>query len=240
MAIYTYSLARVPIRVALAALYRAPAKGAIPGLIHSEFMAKMQLGASIFSPARMQLKTLVMFAVWEREEAIDQFLHHTDLGSYFQAGWHVRMEFLRRWGFVRELDGLAESGGEANPDEPVVAVTLARIRLPEILRFIKWGKPVEELVRDHPGTTFALASMRLPRTVSTFSVWSSQREMVEMVHGHSQVRDPDRHADAMKERIRKDFHFEFTTLRFRPLAEYGKWEGRSQLVPFSERKNEGQ
>ena len=38
-------------------------------------------------------------------------------------------------------------------------------------------------------------------------------------------------AVAMAERQRKDFHFEFTTLRFRPLAEYGQWEGRTQIVP---------
>ena len=82
-----------------------------------------------------------------------------------------------------------------------------------------------------PGTTLAAAAMRLPRTVSTFSVWTSQRQMVEMVRGHSAVPRPERHAAAMAERQRKDFHFEFTTLRFRPIAEYGNWEGRTNIVP---------
>jgi len=36
----------------------------------------------------------------------------------------------------------------------------------------------------------------------------------------------------MKERNRKDFHFEFTTLRFKPLAEHGAWDGRANLVPL--------
>jgi len=31
----------------------------------------------------------------------------------------------------------------------------------------------------------------------------------------------------MKERNRKDFHVEFTTLRFQPLEEYGSWKGKS-------------
>jgi hypothetical protein len=108
----------------------------------------------------------------------------------------------------------------------------ARMQLPQVPRFIRWGKPVEELVLDDPAKTVAIAAMRLPRTVSTFSVWRSQREMVDMVRGHTPVPRPKRHIDAMAERKRKDFHFEFTTLRFRPIREYGDWEGRGNIVPM--------
>ena len=52
-----------------------------------------------------------------------------------------------------------------------------------------------------------------------------------MVHGHSKVEKPKRHSNAMEERERKDFHFEFTTLRFKPLAEFGKWKGQSNFIP---------
>jgi hypothetical protein len=104
------------------------------------------------------------------------------------------------------------------------------LKLPQIPRFIHWGKPVETLVRDHPGATLALAAFRPPRTVSTFSVWRSQREMVEMVRGQGAVPGAGRHAAAMVERRRKDFHHEFTTLRFRPLSEHGAWNGRSNIA----------
>ncbi len=134
-------------------------------------------------------------------------------------------------GSVEEFAGLPESIGTADPEAPVVAVTLARLRLPQVPRFIRWGRPVEELVRDHPGATLACAAMRLPRTVSTFSIWKTQREMAAMVHGHCRIERPERHAAAMKERQRKDFHFEFTTLRFTPIAEHGSWEGRSNILP---------
>ena len=52
-----------------------------------------------------------------------------------------------------------------------------------------------------------------------------------MVQGHSAVPQPKRHIDAMQERNRKDFHFEFTTLRFKALSEHGTWEGRSNYIP---------
>jgi hypothetical protein len=82
-------------------------------------------------------------------------------------------------------------------------------------------------------TTLALAAMRPLGTISTFTVWKSAREMTDMVHGHSAIDAPKRHADAMVERRRKDFHFEFTTLRFTCIGEYGAWEGRSPIVPTS-------
>lgn len=232
MKLFTFHFAKIRPDTAVRAFLRPPTGGQVPGLTHAECMWKMTLGAPILSPARMQLRHLTMFAAWESHAAVDDFLDGTQLGRAFAAGWHVRLAFLRRWGHITEFDGLAESVGEQDPEAPVVAVTLARMKLLQVPRFIRWGKPVEELVRDHPGAIFAAAAMRLPRTVSTFSAWTSQREMVEMVHGHSAVPRPERHAAAMVERQRKDFHFEFTTLRFRPVAEYGEWEGRTNIVPI--------
>jgi hypothetical protein len=110
---------------------------------------------------------------------------------------------------------------------------VARMRMREVPRFLHWGKPVERLVRDHPGVTLALAGFRPPRTISTFSVWRTVREMEEMVQGRSAVADPERHAAAMAERRRRDFHHEFATYRFRPLSEQGTWEGRTGIVPPS-------
>jgi hypothetical protein len=232
MTVFTFHFAKTRIGTTVRALWRPPTGQQVTGLNHAECMAMMTLGAPILSPARMQLRRLTMFAAWESHAAIDEFLGSTELGRAFATGWHVRMAFQRRWGYITEFDGLAESVRLAqDPDAPVVAVTLARMKLPQVPRFIHWGRPVEELVRDHPGTTLAIAAMRLPRTVSTFSVWRSQREMIDMVRGHSTVPQPKRHAAAMIERQRKDFHFEFTTLRFRPIAEYGNWEGRTNVIP---------
>lgn len=231
MTLFSFHFAKMKIIPAVKTLLRPPTREQISGLIHAECMWEMMLGAPILSPARMQLRHITMFAAWESQAAIDKFLDSTEIGREFATGWHVRLAFLRRWGHIREFDGLGESDSEQDPEAPVVAVTLARMKLPQVPRFIYWGKPVEKLVRDHPAKTLATAAMRLPRTVSTFSVWTSQREMIEMVHGHSSVPQPERHAAAMLERQRKDFHFEFTTLRFKPISEHGEWEGRSNIIP---------
>jgi hypothetical protein len=105
------------------------------------------------------------------------------------------------------------------------------MRFREIPRFVQWGRPVEALVRDNPEASFSLAAIRRPRTIATFSIWNSQQAMIDMVRGQGPVAQPKRHLAAMKERERRDFHHEFTTLRFRPIAEFGTWEGRSRLLP---------
>lgn len=213
------------------AMVRPPTAQTVSGLHHAECMWTMELGSSVLSPKRIQVQRFAMFASWENNAAIDAFLADTKLGEQLAGGWHTRLEFLRRWGHITEFDGLPATTGESDPEAPVVAVTLARLKLPQVPRFIQWGKPVETLVRDDPGTTLALAAMRPNRTVSTFTVWRSQKAMTDMVHGHSDVPEPQRHSMAMVERRRKDFHFEFTTLRFKPLAEHGEWQGRRNIIP---------
>jgi hypothetical protein len=229
--VHSFHLAKPGFFRALAAMVRPPTPDTVAGLRHAECMMPMKLGAAIVSPTRWQLRRLAMFAAWENEAAIDAFLSSTRLGHILAEGWHVRLQLLRRWGHVAALGGLAAKAGETDPDAPVVAVTLARLKMLQVPRFIRWGKPVECLVRDHPGTTLALAATRPWRTISTFTVWHSAREMKDMVHGRSSVEAPDRHAKAMVERRRKDFHLEFTTLRYACIGEYGAWEGRTSIVP---------
>jgi len=230
MSTFSYHIVSTSYITALRAILFPPTASNTPGLVHAECMTAMTLGSNIFSPSRMQLRKLILFAQWETEEAIDTFLTKNKLGKALTKGWHIRLLFLRQWGSINEFKITKETNQIADNNSPVVAVTLARMRLMEVPRFIRWGKPVETLVRDHPGTTLSMASIRLPRTVSTFSIWKSQQEMTEMVHGHSNVQQPKRHQDAMKERDRKDFHFEFTTLRFKPISEFGEWNGVSNYI----------
>jgi hypothetical protein len=236
MSIFTYHLVKTSYFSALKAILLPPKPKNIPGLIHAECMTAMTLGSAIFSPSRMLVRQVAVFAQWENEAAVDLFLEKKSFGKILAKGWHTRLIFMRQWGKISEFEIPNEHVQSDAPNAPVVAVTLARMKLFEIPRFIHWGRPVEKLVRDHPGTTLSLASIRLPRTVSTFSVWKSQKEMTDMVHGHSDVHRPKRHLNAMKERDRKDFHFEFTTLRFKPISEFGEWNGRTNIIPNLKKK----
>ena len=194
-------------------------------------MTTMTLGSPILSPSRLLIRQVAIFAQWENEIALDEYLEKDSFGRMLAKGWHARLVFIRQWGkFSKFRIPETEDKIESNTS-PVVAVTIARMKPFEVPRFIHWGRPVEKLVRDHPGTTLSLASYSFPNTVSTFSIWKAEKEMIDMVHGHSAISKPKRHSNAMKERERKNFHFEFTTLRFKPIAEFGTWKGQKNLIP---------
>jgi len=236
MGIHSFHLATVPPLLAARALMGGAREAAsVDGLEHVEHLSLMTLGAPAVSLERLQLRRHAVFAQWESEAALEDYLARDAFGRHLAAGWHVRLEFVRRWGVVSGLDRLPPRVGSMEPEEPVVAVTLAHLKLPELRRFFAWGRPVERQVRDSPGATLALAAVRPPRTFSTFSVWRSLREMRGMVEGRGAGAGvgaaAQRHAGAMVERERRDFHSEFTTLRFRPLSEHGSWQGRSGIVP---------
>jgi hypothetical protein len=224
--IHSFHLAQLPPSMTLRALRRAPRAA---GLRHAECLALMRLGSRAVSLERMQLRRLAMFAEWEDEEALQRFLADEDLGRRLTDGWHVRLQYLRRYGEVAALADLPVRAGAWDPEEPIVAVTLARLKLPELPRFLKWGRPVERLVASHPDATFATAAVRPPRTFSTFTIWRSVRAMTDMVHGRSAVPQAHTHAVAMAEQHRRDFHHESAFMRFRPLSEHGTWQGRSLL-----------
>lgn len=234
MSIFSYHLVNLKPMVAIKGIFSNPVKKGIHGLIHSEFMNLMTLGAPIFSKSRILIGPISIFMQWENEKLLDDYLNNDRFGKLLAQGWHIRLSFKRQWG---SYSGFRIPEIETKSDltiSPVVAITIAKMNPLEIPRFIHWGRPVEKLVRDHPSAIFSLASIKFPNTVSTFSIWKSEKEMTDMVHGKSDVKKPERHSNAMKERERKDFHFEFTTLRFKPIAEFGTWKGRSNLTLFNE------
>ena len=230
MNIFSYHLVKIPFAFAIKGLFSSPINKQTKGLIHSEYMTAMTLGSPILSSSRFLIKQVAIFAQWENEEALENYLNKEKFGEILNKGWHVRLAFMREWGKISGFKIPEQKAKLDNKSSTVVAVTIARMKPFAIPRFLKWGRPVEKLVRDHSGTLLSLASIRFPNTVSTFSIWKTQKEMTNMVHGHSEIPKPKRHSNAMKERERKDFHFEFTTLRFKPISEFGSWKGQGEFI----------
>lgn len=218
--IFSFHLVKIPFFKKIALLFTPLHKRKVPGLLHSEFFFTMNLGEPVMSLQRYNLSTMAFFAWWSDESKLENFLQQSQ-HSYLSQGWHVRMKLYRRWGEVADIKQAFVDPTLSIPDKTVVAVTLARLNILETFRFIKWGKPVERQVRDHKGQTLALAAIRPPNTFSTFSIWKNEAEMLNMVSGRHKQQDGESHKLAMQERNRKDFHFEFTTMRFTPLKEYG-------------------
>jgi hypothetical protein len=232
MSIFSYHLVKLPLVSALRMMLFPVQSKRVKGLIHAEIMSAMILGSPVFSKSRIFNREIVVFAQWENESCLNDFLQTNSKGKQIAKGWHIRLEFLRQWGKISGFQIPPNRELETDNDKnPVIAVTIARMKYTQIPRFLRWGRPVEKQVRDDNDAVLSLASIRYPNIISTFSIWKTQKAMTDMVHGHSKMPQPKRHINAMKERDRKDFHFEFTTLRFKPLAEYGEWNNKRNYIP---------
>jgi hypothetical protein len=223
MEIFSYHLIRAPFLSVAARLLGSARLRQVPGLRHAECLLPMRMGHSVLLPGRYHWSTLAFFAFWDDEAYLDRFLEAPPYRVFEGAHWHVRLRFYRRWGHYTGLDAATPYTGLADPEGPVVGITVARLALSETSRFERWGKPVEVQVRDHPAVTRAVVAFRPFRTFSTFSLWRSEADMLAMVRGRDGERDGTSHRVAMQERARRDFHLEFTTMRFVPLVEHGTW-----------------
>lgn len=227
--IFSFHLASLPLSKVPGFLMRPAYKRKNPGLNHSESFFTMNLGEPILAAPRYNFTTVAFFAWWSDENVLEEFLEQPS-HQFLNHGWHVRMKLYRRWGEITELKSAIVDPELADPNKPVVAVTLARLKLSETVRFAKWGRPVESQVRNHAGKTLALAAIRPLNTFSTFSIWRNESEMLNMVSGRDKMRDGESHKLAMQERVRKDFHHEFSTMRFTPFKEVGIWNGKSNYT----------
>lgn len=231
MELFSYHLIQAPVYSVAARLMGSSALRRVEGLRHAECLLPMQMGHHVMLPGRYHFGAMVFFGFWESESHLDRFLASPPYRVFEREGWHVRMRFYRRWGHYTGLDDAKAYTEHADPEGPVVGVTFARLKLTETLRFARWGKPVESQVRDHPGVTRATVAFRPFNTFSTFSMWKSEADMLAMVRGREAARDGVGHRDAMKERVKRDFHYEFTTMRLVPLSEHGQWPEPMRLLP---------
>ena len=228
--IFSFHLVHLSFFSILAYFFRPLHKRNIPGIRHSESFFVMNLGEGVFSFKRFNLGSCGFFIWWDEDAHIDQLTEQPRYSFFRDDGWQIRIKKYRRWGGVREINDAHIDPSLRDPENPVVAVTLARLKLWHLLRFTKWGKPVERQVRDHRGNTLALAAFRPFNHFCTFSIWNTEAEMTGMVFGKRSAEDGDEHKRAMKERNRKAFHFEFATMRFVPTKQLGAWNGKSDHV----------
>src|SRR5690606_3799440 len=158
MSVFSYHLIELPFLKAIKGIFSNPISEKTIGLIHSEYMNAMTLGSPVLSPSRLLIRQVAIFAQWKNEMALDDYLIKDSFGRTLAKGWYVRLAFIRQWGKFSSFKIPEHKGELENTTSPVVAVTIARMKPFEVPRFIHWGRPVEKLVRDHPGTTLSLAS----------------------------------------------------------------------------------
>ena len=228
--VFSYHLLEFPLGFALRQLTNPPNANNTHGLNYSLTLFTMSLGIPILSMTRYKLNTIALVAWWKNEAALNDFMDNSDLFKNSRSAWNLKMKSYRRWGSFTEINQAHLFQNETPPTGPIAALTLAKLKISQTLRFEKWGRPVEKQVANHQGQKLAVVAMRPMTTFSTFSLWKNEQEMLNMIHAKQAQKDGQEHQAAMKERSRKQFHHEFATLRFKPISESGTYGGRKNIL----------
>jgi hypothetical protein len=119
------------------------------------------------------------------------------------------------------------SDSPAVDDEPVVALTLGRVRIGRTRDFLKAARPTEQDAVANPAVAAVTGFGRFtpPRLVSTFTVWRSLAAMRDYAFGKDSS-----HQAAVKVDRANPFHRESAFIRFRPYASHGSWDDRDPVA----------
>jgi hypothetical protein len=221
--IVSFHLADAGPRAAIGALRRPPMPARVPGLTYAETVTTAPLGSGLLPsphPGRVG-----MIAAWDEDAALDDFNREHPLAATFAEGWEVRMQPLRVSGSWPEMPELPAQPLPVDDEEPVIALTLGRLRLNRALPFLRSATAAEKGAIESGAMLASTGLARPPRLVSTFSIWRSTAAMREYAYGKDGA-----HQAAVRSDRSHPFHHASAFVRFRPYASRGEWGGRDPLA----------
>jgi hypothetical protein len=221
--IVSVHIADVGPRAALKALRKQPAPAQLAGLTYARTTVTAPISERLLpSP---QPGRVGMIAAWENDAAIDGFLSGHPTGDIFATGWEARMAPLRVSGAWPEMPGLPARPLPVDEEEPIAALTLGRPRPNRALPFLRSAAAAEAAAARDGAVVASSGLARLPRLVSTFTIWRSFAAMREYAYGKDGA-----HAAAVRTDRDRPFHHASAFVRLRPYGSRGTWEGRDPLA----------
>jgi len=197
--------------------------GEVEGLRYAELTTLAPLSPRLLPtpmPGRVGL-----IAAWDDETALEGFLAGHPVAEQLASGRRVRLRPTRIFGAWPELPGIVPREQPMDDEEPVAVLTLGRLRLTQVIRFLRASAAAEGLAIANPALITSTGLARPPRLVATFSLWRSTAAM----RGYVEGRDAPAHRAAVKAQTERPFHHHSAFLRFRPYAAEGDWDNASQL-----------
>ncbi len=216
-------LADVGARSALTLSRKPPAPGSIAGLRNAEVGLAAPLRPGVLP--KPQAGRAVLIGFWDDDDAIDRFVGEHPLAARFASGFNVRLAPLRAFGTWPGLPADVPAPRRVEHEGPVAVITLGRLRASQAIRFLRTSGKAEASVLVAPGLVWATGIGRVPKIVSTFSLWESTQAAATYAFGH---RDPA-HSNAIAAGEEKPFHHQQAFIRFAPYGAHGHLDGKNPL-----------
>lgn len=215
--IATVDVADIGIRSVLRSLRHRPTSVDVPGLRWLDVAPALPL-ASKKPPA---LRRAVVFAMWDDEDAAAAFADTHPLAARFAPdGFHAVLRPLRAFGTWPGLPEDVPRSRVTQHDGPVIVTTLGRLRMSQIVRFLRASRPAEKAAVKADGFVWGTAAAR-PPFVATVSAWSSDEAAAAYAYADAQAGHPQ----AIARQRRKDFHHESAFIRYAIVSSSGTLPG---------------
>src|SRR5688572_30336623 len=137
-------------------LLRRPGRDAVPGLRSADVALCVPLAMT--APPMPRRALLVGF--WDDETSFDRFVDHDPIGQRFSGGFEARLRPLRAYGDWPGLDADVDRSRTVPHEGPVVVLTLGRLRISQLVRFMRASRPAEKAATEHPGLLWGTAAAR--------------------------------------------------------------------------------
>jgi hypothetical protein len=205
----------------LRAIMRRPKPRDTPGLRSAQ--------VAVFAPLALSgpppLSRAGLIAFWDDHDGFDRFLDGDPIGERFAGGFQARLRPLRAHGSWPGLPADVPQTRAVEHDGPAVVLTLARLRVSQVVRFLRASRPAERAAVASDGMIWGSAAVRLP-FLATVSIWQDARLAATYAYGRQQPA----HSHAISEQQRKDFHRQSAFIRFVATRLEGSLGGLNPLV----------
>jgi hypothetical protein len=174
------------------------------------------------------LRRTALFAAWEDEGALDQFLAGSTLAERWATAEEVFTVRLRRLGGHGRWCGVDVLADLVAGDDrgPVAVLTRAEVRVRHWLPFLRAARPVSAATQLSPGLLAVVGIGEAPLgRQATFSLWTSTAAVTAFA-----AHDPE-HVDVVRRTRAEDWYGEELFARFEPYAATGTWSGQNPLNP---------